>query len=205
MVSRISETRFAIKDLKRWVSFEIYCTVDNFKNDLSSHLSNEEESKSSFGVFQKTFLNVLDKHAPLKKRTVRANEAPYMTKQLRKAIMTRSRLQNRYHHLKTDESYQKFKRQRNFCNRLYKKERKKFYKNLKPNDITDNKKFWKNVKPFFSGKGVSKKEIILVEDGKIICDEENVANTLNTFFENAVTSLGIPNIDFHLTDPGDAN
>ena len=56
---------------------------------------------------------------------------------------------------------------------------------------------------FFSGKGFSKKEITLVENGEIICDDDKVANTLNTFFENAVTTLGIPNIEFHLIDPGD--
>ena len=40
-----------------------------------------------------------------------------MTKALRKAIMTRSRLQNMYFKLETDESLQNFKHQRNYCNR----------------------------------------------------------------------------------------
>ena len=116
--------------------------------------------------------------------------------------MTRSRLQNRYHKLKTEESLQCFKRQRNFCNRLYKRERKNFYSNLNIKNITDNKKFWKNVKPFFSNKGNSKNEITLIEGEKIISSELEVANTLNSFFENAVASLGIPQIDGHLVDPG---
>ena len=45
-------------------------------------------------------------------------------KRKRKAIMTRSSHQNKYHKLKTDECLQSFKRQRNFCNRLYKREEK---------------------------------------------------------------------------------
>ena len=39
---------------------------------------------------------------------------------------------------------------KNFCSRLYKKERKKYYANLDIRNITDNKKFWKTVKPLFS-------------------------------------------------------
>ena len=142
MIITVLKTKI-VKGKPKIVDYQNYKTFDdnNFKNDLLRHLSNDEECKSSFEMFQKTFLWVLDKHAPLKKKTVRANEAPYMTKQLRKAIMTRSRLQNRHHKLKTEESNQKFKRQRNFCNRLYKRERKRFYENLKPNDITDNEKF----------------------------------------------------------------
>ena len=34
--------------------------------------------------------NVLNIHAPLKKKVIRANHVPYMTKSLRKAIMKRS-------------------------------------------------------------------------------------------------------------------
>ena len=41
-----------------------------------------------------------------------------------------------------------YRKQRNFCSKLYKKERKKYNNNLDLNDIADNKKFWKTVKPF---------------------------------------------------------
>ena len=48
-----------------------------------------------------------------------------MTKALRKAIMRRSEL----------ESKARFKKQKKFCSKLYKKERKKFYSNLELNEI----------------------------------------------------------------------
>ena len=57
------------------------------------------------------------------KKTVRANYVPYMTKYLRKGIMKRSELETKYVKTKTPESYQTYKKQRNFCSELYKKER----------------------------------------------------------------------------------
>ena len=39
-------------------------------------------------------LKVLSKNAPVKKRYLRANEAPFMNKVLKKAIMKRSQLRN---------------------------------------------------------------------------------------------------------------
>ena len=59
-----------------------------FKDDLTCNLKADKENKTNFKIFEKTFLDVLQEHAPLKKRNVCANEVPYMTKALRKAIMT---------------------------------------------------------------------------------------------------------------------
>ena len=42
------------------------------------------------------FSEVLNYYAPLKQKSVRGNQAPFMTKQLRKAIMTKSNVKNCY-------------------------------------------------------------------------------------------------------------
>ena len=78
---------------------------------------------------------MLNTHAPLKKKVVRANEFPYMTKALRKTIATRSRLENRYHKNKTGESLRDYRKQKNFSSRLSKKERKKYYSSLDVNKV----------------------------------------------------------------------
>ena len=68
-------------------------------------------------------MDLYNEHAPLKKKVKRANEVPYMTKALRKAIANRSRLEKRYYYLKTDESKISYRKQKNYCSTLYKKER----------------------------------------------------------------------------------
>ena len=162
-----------------------------FEDDLKRYLYANTESSRYFSKFQEIFLNVLDIHAPMKKKYIRANEVPYMTKPLRKAMMTRSRFENKFHKTKSLADKAVFKRQRNYCNRLYKRERKKFYNNLELNIITDNRKFWSTMKPFSTAKGVSKNSIKLIEGRNIIVEDCEVADTLNIYFNNAVTSLGI--------------
>ena len=80
--------------------------------------------------FEITFLEVLEKHAPMKKKVLRANDKPYMTKALRKAIMRRSTLKSKYLKSKSDEDLRTFKKQKNFTKRLAKKERVKYFANL---------------------------------------------------------------------------
>ena len=154
------------------------------------------------------FLDCLNHHAPLKKRVVRANEVPYMTKALRKAIATRSQLENRYYRHKTAESKWIYKKQKNYVSRLYKIERRKYYTNLDIKKITDNKRFWSTMKPFFSDKGAgTKSNITLVEGNDILPEDKDVANTLNSFFGDAVKSLdiSIPNeyitVSSNISDP----
>ena len=58
------------------------------------------------------FLNVLQRHAPLKTKVVRANHAPYMNRTLRKAIMKRSELERKYLKNRTNENRIRYKKQK---------------------------------------------------------------------------------------------
>ena len=122
-----------------------------------------ENQPKNYDTFEKIFLATLAVHAPQKTKVVRANHKPYVSKEMRKAIMLRSQLQNKLFKHGTVDYQTAFKRQRNYCNRLYKRERKKYYNNLNLNDITDNKKFWKTMKPLFGDKGGTRDNIVLVE------------------------------------------
>ena len=64
-----------------------YFDRTKFKNNLNEKLS---EGISNYESFETTFIEVLNKHAPLRKKLRRANLAPYITKTLMKAIMRRS-------------------------------------------------------------------------------------------------------------------
>ena len=153
--------------------------------------------------FENAFLGVLNTHAPLKKKVIRANQKPYVTKNLRKAIMQRSYLENKFYKYRSEEYRMALKRQKNYCNRLYKRERRKYYSQLNLNNITDNKKFWNVMRPLFSNKGGIKDDIVLVKDDKIISGDIEVAQTFNDFFEKAVNSLDIRENKSLLTETKD--
>ena len=136
-------------------------------------------------------MEMLNKHAPMKMKTLRANEVPYMTKPLRKAIMRRSYLENRYFKYKTPECLAAYKKQRNYCSRLYKKEMKSYYANLNVVNITDSKRFWNTVRPFLNDKVGNSQKITLIEGDKILSDNAIVADTFNTFFSEAAQKLDI--------------
>ena len=59
------------------------------------------------------YIKILDKHAPIKYRIVRGNNANFMKKELQKAIMKRSRLRNKFNFSKNNKNWKEFRTQRN--------------------------------------------------------------------------------------------
>ena len=57
-----------------------YFDRSKFKNNLNEKLS---EGISNYESFETTFIEVLKKHAPLRKKIIRDKHAPYITKTLR--------------------------------------------------------------------------------------------------------------------------
>ena len=135
---------------------------------------------------------ILEKHAPKKSRYIRANQAPYMNKNLHKEVMKRSRLKNKYLKDKTFENWNAYKKQRNICVYSFRKEKKKYFSNININNVTDNKKFWKTVKPAFSEKSLTTNKITLIEKDDITSTDEAVAHKFNSYFSNVVKNLNIP-------------
>ena len=78
----------------------------------------------------------------------------------------------------------KYKKHKNFCSRLYKKKRKKYFDTLNVNKITNNKAFRKNIEPLFSEKRKFANKITLEESEKnILSDDTLVSEELNNFFQ----------------------
>ena len=166
--------------------------VSNFRNTLKIEL--EKVKSESYGEFEAVLLKELNKHAPLKKKFLRHNNNPFMTKDLRKQVMVRSKLRNMFNKNRNYENWCKYKRQRNLCLNLLRK-KKSFYKNLDEKQVFDNKVFWKKVKPSFSDKGVNSLKITLVEKNSIIVDEKKIANIMNNYFINITKTLSLKNLE----------
>ena len=109
--------------------------------------------------------------------------------------------------LPTKEEIRNYKKQRHFCYKLFKKERRKLYKNLNIKDITDNKNFWKTLKALLiSDKRIcGSSKINLVVDEKNLSDDRKIAETYNNYFNNAVKFLNLQYDPEHLNDVCDEN
>ena len=153
----------------RIINYRSYQNSSNekFKSCLLNELRKEDfvNNDKGFEKFCNISMKVLNKHAPRKKKIVRGNQMPFMTKDLSKEIMKRSRLRNRFLKDKNLENRMLYTQQRNYCVSLLRKTKIRYYANLNEKKILDNKQFWKVVKPLFSDKSIKGDEINLTENG----------------------------------------
>ena len=125
----------------------------------------------------------------MKKKYLRANHPTVMTKEVRKAIMIRSKLRNKFLKDKNEQSRNGYRKKRNLCVALVCRAKQQYFSSLDLSLIADNKKFWKTVKPLFSDK-ISHKDIIsLTEDGKTITEDLPIAEIFNNYFSRVILSL----------------
>ena len=64
----------------------------NFRNDLIWQLNTLDNDNINYDNFKRIFLNVLQEHAPSKRKVIRGNSGPFMNKTLSKAFTHRSKL-----------------------------------------------------------------------------------------------------------------
>ena len=173
---------------KRLPKYVHYCNYENFnKQDFKLEVRGKLEVDvvdANYETSCNVYLSAL-KHGPIKTKMIRGNQAPHITKAHKKAVMKRSELKTKYLKNSTLENFNKFKKQKNFCSRLYKKERKMFLDKLDIKLVTDSKTFWTNIKPFLSHKISKSSKITLVEGDEIISANKNIAQKFDKFYRRS--------------------
>ena len=87
-----------------------------------------------------------------------------MTKTLRKAIMKRSKLRNKFNEERNVENWSEFRRKHNICSNLLKQSKKRHFNSRNVKEATENKQFWKTIKLFFTKKTKATNNIVLTEN-----------------------------------------
>ena len=120
--------------------------------DIDFSMSSND-TNVNYKSITENFLEAIDKHAPLKKKLVRGNQAPFMNRDFQKAIYTRTRLKNKYWRDPSSENKLAYKKQRNLC-------------------VSIRRKSITNYLNKFTDKGTLTDGDITIVDGKKIISED---------------------------------
>ena len=131
-----------------------------------------------------------NKHAPKKTKLFRGNLKPHVTKVLRTAVMKRLWLKNKTNKTRKAVDIFNYKKQRNLVVKINNKCKREYFDKL--NVKTTNKPFWKTCRPYIQNKhSHSGSKIALIENDRIISENNKIANTFNTYLESVTDSLNL--------------
>ena len=108
---------------------------------MNSELLKIDLNNAELSEFTEIFLSILDKYAPRKQKFIRADNFNFVTKSLRKAIMKKSKLRNKYLCERTNEAKSLYNKQRNLYVSIVRKNKRDYFGNLNNKNVTDNRKF----------------------------------------------------------------
>ena len=119
---------------------------------------------------------------------VHANEAPFLTKELHKAIVKGSRLRNKFLKDRTENNQKNFKLQRIFCKKLLRTTKKSYYSllNIKQNFLENIRK---TLISLFTKRPLKGEKFNFIENGKNISNDAELFNIFNGIFSNIVSEF----------------
>ena len=125
------------RSYKKFNESDFLCSLNKanfnfFKNDPNQN----------YNLLTDKFLGLANKHAPLKKKFVRGNNAPFMNREFQKEIYVRSRLRNKYWVEPSAENKAAYKKQRNKCVKIRRKSIKRYMDKISEKGIETNKSFY---------------------------------------------------------------
>ena len=188
----VTEFKMSFQKLQpKIINYRDYKNFDNekFRSDIFKMNLNTTDLEG----FMKTVFHIFNKHAPIKRKYIRANEAPFMTKDLHKAIVKRSKLRNMFLKSGNLSDRKNYTSQINLCKKLLKNTKRTCFNNVDNRKVTDNRTVWKTVVPLFSNKFSNSEKINLTEGNKTISNDDELCRVFNSFFSKTVDELKIPN------------
>ena len=159
--------------------------------ELSQAVMASINANDAYDMLHGKLCSLLDKYAPKRQKVIKKNDFHCMSKELRKAMLYRNRLRNKYYKFRSSHYLALYKVQRNHVNAIKRKEIGKYFED-RCTLGTRNKDFWKTVKPLFSKSRTKSDNIPLQENGEIITDEIKVCNIFNDFFQSIGSDIGYP-------------
>ena len=146
-----------------------YRNYQNFNETVFFHDHDQELLKGEmykinnkmYSTFTMGFRLVLDKLAPLKVKKIQGNQGPFMTKELWKAIINKSKIRNKYQKWPSRENSLALKEAKTFCNKLTQSVKKLYFRKVTGKSFVNSKTFWNTVKPFLTKNGFLQMKTLL--------------------------------------------
>ena len=169
--------------LKR--NFKLFCE-QAFLNDLYlcdwTKINLIPEPEIALQYFKSLLLDIINKHAPLRKHKIKGRDNPWFSEQLSELIHERDLAWATARKSKNKSDWQHFRYLRNKCVSQIRKAKADFYVNEICDSTNNPSKFWKMIKSLSSGTRDTVLPNTLKLNDEIITEKKSMLDSLNQHF-----------------------
>ncbi len=172
---------------------KIYChdysqyNKSEFKKDLHDapwdHMLSELNLNNAWCIFKKLFTSIVDKHAPIKQKTVRGKDCQWMNSEIRHKMRERDYYLKRARKSNVENDWSTYKRLRNTVTNMIRNSKSRYNKNILYEQVNDPKQFWRHIKAYFSTKSKCENNVKVFQiDGISVSDKSKISNGFCSHF-----------------------
>ena len=162
---------------------DLYHLLESLNFDKSDGIN------TCFQTFIDCLNDIVNFHAPLKTKTIRKNNVPYMNSEWRKMMYKRNMMRNIKNKHPCPENYDRYRNLRNQCVKIGKRSKKQYFAE-RCEGGPKNQHFGATIKPFISPRHYANIDIMLSENNSIITESESVTKIFNKYFNEIAEGIG---------------
>ncbi|CAB3991987.1 Hypothetical predicted protein [Paramuricea clavata] len=142
--------------------------------------------------FKSLFTEIADRHAPLMNKKVRSNHpCAWINSEIKKEIRQRDHELKKARKSNSNEDWATYRRTRNKVTNRIRSAKEKYHRNLIYDNSHNPRSFWKTMKKVFpvESKHVATNVLIVLINGKLSKDKQQIANAFGVYFTETVSRL----------------
>lgn len=141
----------------------------------------ETNPDSALMKFNKVSVKVKEKHAPMKKFTLRSINTPWLDNEFKEYVIERNQAKLTANRSNFKSDWQVYRKLRNFVTKLNIKKKKLYYENRIHKIKNDSRKVWSTLNSLM-GKNHRSTPSFLETEGHFLTKPTEIANYLNNYF-----------------------
>ena len=168
--------------------------AESFLSDLYilpwTEIDNKENVDAMWECWKSLFVQVLDKHAPLKTRRVRKRgSVPWINKDVRKKLFERDFLKRKAIKTNDESDWNKYKSSRNSANFALRQAKREYYITKFQNPKTNPRHAWQTINDILGRKNNTNTIHEIKHSGKTVSSNEELKEIFNEYFTNIGPNL----------------
>ena len=162
--------------------------LEELENKPWHAVSEEENPELALNLFMQLFLSVADKHAPVRKQTVKSVRSPWIDNEIKTSMTLRNAAKQKASESGSLADWQIYCKLRNNVTKMNRKKKKCYYQTRINEVRTDSKQLWKTFNNAL-GRGSNRASSFIEVDGAFITKPFDIAQYFNDFFTSKVDRL----------------
>lgn len=167
-------------------------TKESFLREIDniqwSDVCNVDDAELALKIFMNYFMNVVNRHAPLKKYTVKAKSAPWLDVTLKNLMVLRDEAKKTAVLSGSHDDMENYRKLRNEVTKTNRAKKKSHYRQKISESGNDGNKLWKVFNEIM-GRSRTVHTSFIEVDGVYLTKPYSISNYFNTFFVDKVSTL----------------